>query len=78
ADAANEVNLRKKTNLVGKKIRVILSEPNYREENGAIANILEGGPMVAVEDAKERIGEIVTVFIDKVITEKLVHGKIVE
>ncbi len=78
ADAANEVNLRKKTNLVGKKVRVILSEPNYREEGGAIANILDGGPMVAVENAKERIGEIVTVYIDKVITEKLVHGKIVE
>lgn len=77
-DAANGVNLRKKGNLVGKKVRVILSEPNFREENGAIANILEGGPMVAVADAKERIGEIVTVYIDKVITEKLVHGKIVE
>ena len=78
ADAANAVNRRKKTNLVGKEVRVILSEANFREESGAIAIILEGGPMVAVADAKDRIGEIVTVSIDKVLSEKLVHGIIID
>lgn len=78
ADAANAVNRKKKTSLVGKEVRVILSEPNYREEGGAIAIILDGGPMVAVADAKERIGEIVTISIDRVLSEKLVHGTIID
>ena len=76
ADAANEVNLSKKKDLVGQVLRVILSEPNYRDENGAMAYILSGGPMVAVENARERIGEIVTIKVIKVLSEKLVLGKI--
>jgi len=76
ADAANEVNFRKKKNLVGEVVRVIISEPNYRDEKGAIAYILSGGPMVAVENSRERIGEIVEVKIKRVISEKLVLGTI--
>jgi radical SAM superfamily enzyme YgiQ (UPF0313 family) len=76
ADAANEVNLRKKKDLVGEIVRVIISEPNYRDEKGAIAYILGGGPMVAVENSRKRIGEIVEVKIKRAISEKLVLGTI--
>ncbi|NHJ31642.1 MAG: radical SAM protein [Asgard group archaeon] len=76
ADAANHVNLMKKKDLVGEVVRVIISEPNYRDKNGTIAYILGGGPMVAVENSRERIGDIVEVKIKRVITEKLVLGTI--
>jgi radical SAM superfamily enzyme YgiQ (UPF0313 family) len=78
ANAANEVNLRKKKDYVGDIIRVIISEPNFRDEKGAIANILEGGPLIAVENALERIGEIVDVQIIDTISEKLLLGRIIE
>ncbi len=76
ADAANEVNLRKKKDLVGEIVQVIISEPNLRDERGTIAYILSGGPMVAVEDSRDKIGEIVNVKIKKAISEKLVLGTI--
>ncbi|NHJ48952.1 MAG: B12-binding domain-containing radical SAM protein [Asgard group archaeon] len=76
ADAANEVNLSKKKDLVGQVLRVIVSEPNIRDENGAMAYILSGGPMVAVENARKKIGEIVTIKVVKALSEKLVLGKL--
>ncbi len=45
--------------------------------SGGVGGESPSPAMAAVENAKERIGEIVTIYIDKVITEKLVHGKIV-
>ncbi|MHA1503975.1 MAG: B12-binding domain-containing radical SAM protein [Candidatus Heimdallarchaeota archaeon] len=77
ANAANEVNLRKKKDFVGETVRVIISEPNYRDEKGAIAYILGGGPMIAVENALEKIGEILEVEIISAITEKLLLGRII-
>lgn len=77
-DAANEVNLSKKKNLVGEIVKVIISEINLRDETGAIAYILGGGPMVAVEQARDKIGKILTVKIIKALSEKLVLGKIIE
>ncbi len=77
-DAANEVNLSKKKDLVGEIFKVIISEKNLRDETGAIAYILGGGPMVAVEEAIDKIGEILTVKITKVLSEKLVLGKIID
>ncbi|TET28064.1 MAG: radical SAM protein [Candidatus Heimdallarchaeota archaeon] len=75
-DAANHVNLMKKKDLVGEIVRVIISEPNYRDEKGAIAYILGGGPMVAVENSRDRIGDIVEVKILRALSEKLVLGTI--
>ncbi|MHA1367475.1 MAG: radical SAM protein, partial [Candidatus Heimdallarchaeota archaeon] len=77
ANAANEVNLRKKKDFVGETVRVIISEPNYRDEKGAIAYILGGGPIIAVENALEKIGEILEVEIISAITEKLLLGRII-
>ena len=76
-NAANEVNLRKKKNFVGETVKVIISEPNYHDEKGAIAYILGGGPMIAVENAREKIGEILQVEIIDTISEKLLLGRIV-
>jgi len=42
AKAANEVNLQKKRNFLGKVVRVIVSEPNFKDKTGAIASILTG------------------------------------
>jgi radical SAM superfamily enzyme YgiQ (UPF0313 family) len=78
ADAANEVNLSKKKNLVGEIVQVIISEANLRDETGAIAYILKGGPMVAVENARDKIGKIVTVKITKALSEKLILGIIIK
>ncbi|HUU79650.1 MAG TPA: radical SAM protein [candidate division Zixibacteria bacterium] len=78
ADAANEVNLRKKKNLIGETVKVIIGEPNYHDKKGAIAYILSGGPMVAVENARDKMGEILKVEILRAISEKLVFGKIIE
>jgi len=77
ASAANEVNLRKKKDFVGETVRAIISEPNYRDEKGAMAYILGGGPMIAVENAREKIGEILQVEIIDTISEKLLLGRIV-
>ena len=76
AEAANTVNLRKKKNLIGQIVRVIISEPNRYDEKGTIAYILEGGPMVAVENSRDKIGEIMSVKIKKALSEKLVLGEI--
>jgi radical SAM superfamily enzyme YgiQ (UPF0313 family) len=78
ADIANEVNLSKKKNLIGDIVRVIISEPNFRDEKGAMAYILRGGPMVAVQNARARIGEIATVKIIRALSEKLVLGELLD
>ncbi|HUT80819.1 MAG TPA: radical SAM protein [Candidatus Bathyarchaeia archaeon] len=76
SDAANEVNLSKKKDFVGEILRVIISEINYRDETGTIANILSGGPMVAVPNSRDKIGEILNVKITKVLSDKLLLGVI--
>ncbi|MBN1328757.1 MAG: radical SAM protein [Candidatus Heimdallarchaeota archaeon] len=76
SDAANEVNLSKKKDFVGEILRVIISEINYRDETGTIAYILSGGPMVAVPNSRDKIGEIVDVKITKVLSDKLLYGVI--
>lgn len=75
--AAYEVNLQKKKKLKGKIVKVIVSEPNYRDKDGAMGYILNGGPIVAVKNARQQIGEILKVRIEKAITDKLVLGRIV-
>lgn len=78
SDAANEVNLSKKRDFIGEILKVIISEINYRDDTGTIANILSGGPMVAVPNSRDKIGEIVDVKITKVLSDKLLLGVIYE
>lgn len=76
SEAANQVNLSKKKDLVGETVRVVISEPNYRDENGTIAYILGGGPMVAVENSRDKIGEILEIQVIRALSDKLILGKI--
>ncbi|RLI68055.1 B12-binding domain-containing radical SAM protein, partial [Candidatus Heimdallarchaeota archaeon] len=76
AETANSVNFQKKRNYLGTIVRVIISEPSFKDKTGAMASILSGGPMVAIKNANERIGEIVDVRIRKVLSDKLLYGEI--
>jgi radical SAM superfamily enzyme YgiQ (UPF0313 family) len=78
SNAANEVNHRKKKQLIGKTVHVMISEKNFHDPQGAIGIDLAGGPKVAVEQAKDLIGEIRTVQITKVLSDRLVFGVLIE
>ena len=62
--------------LLGKKVRVFLSEENTTHPKDAIGWILEGGPKVSVSGAVELVGTFQVVTIIQVLSDKLVLGKI--
>lgn len=76
-EAANEVNVRKKKDYLGKKMKVIISEPNFHVENSVMAIMIEGGPKVTINDAIDKIGQIVTVKIVKALSDRLLLGELI-
>ncbi len=71
-----QYNGQQKMKLLGKKVRVFLSEENTTHPKDAIGWILEGGPKVSVSGAVELVGTFQVVTIIQVLSDKLVLGKI--
>lgn len=70
-------NEKQKQKLLGKKVRVFLSEKNIHYPTDAIGWILEGGPKVSVKNGIKFLNEIKTVQIKQILSDKLVLGEIV-
>ena len=70
-------NRNQKLKLIGKNVKVFLSEVNSLHPNDAIGWILEGGPKITVKNAAQFIGDFYDVQISSVITDRLVEGTII-
>jgi radical SAM superfamily enzyme YgiQ (UPF0313 family) len=70
-------NERKKQLMINKKFRVLIAEPNNFKPGDAIGIIMEGGPKVTIPQASNLMNTIQTVRIIKVISDKLVEGKLI-
>ena len=68
----------KKQDMVNKKYRVLIAEPNNYKPRDAIGIIMEGGPKVSIKNGIEFMDTLQTVLIIRVISDKLVEGRIVE
>lgn len=68
-------NGQQKVKLLGKKVRVFLSEENTTHPKDAIGWILEGGPKVSVIDSAQLVGTFQNITIIQVLSDKLVLGK---
>lgn len=70
-------NERKKQLMINKKYRVLIAEPNNFKPGDAIGIIMEGGPKVTIPNAASLMNTIQNVRITKVISDKLVEGKLI-
>ena len=70
-------NEQQKTQLIGQKVTVVISEINNRNPQDAIGWILEGGPKVSVRNGSKLLNQVKTVQIVQVFSDKLVEGIIV-
>ncbi|MHA1584936.1 MAG: B12-binding domain-containing radical SAM protein [Promethearchaeota archaeon] len=71
-----QYNRKQKERYVGKKFKVFLSEKNEQYPNDAMGWILEGGPKVTVQNASQYVGNFREVQILRVLSDRLLYGKI--
>ncbi|MHA1721238.1 MAG: B12-binding domain-containing radical SAM protein [Promethearchaeota archaeon] len=70
-------NRSQKQKMIGKIVKVFISESNMFNPNDAIGWILEGGPKITVKNAAKFIGTFCNVQISSVISDRLVEGTII-
>ncbi|QEE14964.1 radical SAM protein [Promethearchaeum syntrophicum] len=70
-------NRSQKQKMLGKIVKVFLSEANMLNPKDAIGWILEGGPKITVKNAAKYIGNFYDVQISSVISDRLVEGTII-
>jgi radical SAM superfamily enzyme YgiQ (UPF0313 family) len=75
-DAAKDANNNLKNDLIGSKITVIVAIEYNRNHKYVVAYPMKHGPVVLLEDANHLIGEIVTVKIIGVASERMVYGEV--
>ena len=78
AEAAREINLRKKDAYVGRTMEVIAAEPNMERRGDVFCFPVAGGPMVTVRGSKKLIGNRLNVKVTRALSERLLAGEIVE
>ena len=71
-------NRSQKHKMLGKIVKVFLSEANMLNPKDAIGWILEGGPKITVKNAAKLIGNFSDVQISSVISDRLVEGIIID
>lgn len=74
--AALKANRGLKEEFMGRKLRVIIAEPYDRDRNLHVAYPLRHGPVVLVEEAEGRVGDVVDVVIERVISDRMVKGSL--
>jgi len=72
--AALKANRELKEELMGRKLRVIIAEPYDRDKNLHVAYPLRHGPVMLVEEAEGRVGDVVDVVIERVVSDRMVKG----
>jgi radical SAM superfamily enzyme YgiQ (UPF0313 family) len=78
ADTAIQINYKKKEDYLGTIERVIVSELSKHDSHKAIGYPLRGGPTIEIGNAADLVNSIVRVKIDKVLSDKLVGGYVVQ
>ena len=76
-DTIIDFNFRKKEEILGSEIPVIVSEEDRIRKNTYICYPLNSGPAVSIESQENLIGETVKVRINKVVSDKLIAGQII-
>jgi radical SAM superfamily enzyme YgiQ (UPF0313 family) len=75
SNAAREANLDSKKDLVGRTIKVVVAEEYGRDSRYYVAYPLYHGPVVLLEGSKFESGEVVSVKITSIASERMVYGK---
>ena len=66
-----------KEEIVGKNLKVVIAEPYDKDQRFFVAYPLLHGPVVLVERVDELLDQLVEVEITRVISERIVEGKVV-
>lgn len=74
--AAAAANRSLKEELVGRRLRVVVAEPYEKDRNLYIAYPMSHGPVVLVDQAGGRVGEVVEVVIKSVVSDRMVRGSL--
>jgi radical SAM superfamily enzyme YgiQ (UPF0313 family) len=72
-----DFNFRKKEEIIGSEILVLVAEKDRIRKNTYICYPLDSGPAVSIESQKNLIGETLKVNINKVVSDKLVAGQVI-
>ena len=75
-EAARQANLKLKRDLLGTSLRVVLAQEYDRDRSYVVAYPLQHGPVVLVRDARSMIGESHEAVIERVVSERMVGGRI--
>lgn len=75
-EAAQGANRALKEDLVGQRLRVIVAEPYERDRRLHVAYPLLHGPVVLVEGARGRVGEVVDIVVSGVVSDRMVRGRL--
>lgn len=75
-EAARRANLRLKKRLVGTFLKVVMAEPYNRDRSFTVAYPLYHGPVVLVKGGKDQIGKVAIIIVNRVVSERLVEGRI--
>lgn len=75
-EAARRANLRLKKRLVGTSLKVVIAELFNRDPSFTVAYPLYHGPVVLIKGA-QRIGKVAVVTVERVISERIVEGRMV-
>ena len=73
-EAAQKANRTLKEELLGRRLRVIVAEPYDRDRRLHVAYPMRHGPVVLVERARGRVGEVLEVVVSGVVSNRMVRG----
>jgi radical SAM superfamily enzyme YgiQ (UPF0313 family) len=74
-EAAREANRGRKEALVGQRLRVVVAEPYGRDRRYMVAYPLRHGPVVLLEDAEGREGEVLDATVYEVASDRMVRAR---
>lgn len=74
-EAAREANRGRKEAMVGQRLRVVVAEPYDRDRRYMVAYPLRHGPVVLLEGAEGREGEILDVTVADVASDRMVRAR---
>ncbi len=76
AQAAREINLRKKEEYAGRMLDVIGAEPNMKRKGEVLCYPVAGGPIVTVRGPRSLIGQRLKVRVVRSASERLLTGEV--
>ena len=74
-EAAREANRGRKEALVGQRLRVVVAEPYDRDRRYMVAYPLRHGPVVQLEGAEGREGEVLDITVYEVASDRMVRAR---